>query len=307
MKSAAICIATYRRPTGLSQLLTALASLEVPERWHVETRVVNNDPEGNPVAFRQSVHRTDILVRTASEPRRNIAHARNTAIAMGHADVYVFIDDDEIPSAGWLQALLQRFDQGDADAVIGPVIGRVPDTTPRWLVRTGVFDKPGPNHDGPVSWKVGRTSSTLVSAEFIGRDGLWFDPAYGTSGGSDTDFFRRAYQHGARLVHERRAFVYEDIEPDRCTWQAVLRRRYRAGVVFGRMNRASSQLGRVMGLVKRITIGGVEAVIGAAAAPLIGPGLGFRGICRCAVGLGAFRGFDVDYTVERYPERKAAA
>ncbi len=307
MKSAAICIATYRRPEGLARLLNALAALEMPDGWRIETRVVDNDPDGDALAFRQAVHQADLLVRTASEPRRNIAHARNTAIAMGPADAFLFIDDDEVPSAGWLRALLERFDAGDADAIIGPVIGRVPTHTPRWLVRSGAFDKPGPNHDGPVTWRIGRTSSTLVGSAFIGRAGLWFDPAYGTSGGSDTDFFRRAHERGARLVHERRAFAYEDIEPDRCTLQAVLRRRYRAGVVFGRMNRAPSQFGRVMGLIKRVTLGVTEALSGVAAAPLIGPRLAFRGICRCAVGIGAFRGFNVGYTVERYPERKSAA
>lgn len=307
MKVAAICIATYRRPDGLRRLLDALAALDAPDGWRVETRVVDNDPDGDPLAFRQAVHRTDQLVRTAADPRRNIAHARNTAIEMGPADVFLFIDDDEVPAAGWLTSLLLRYDRGDADAIIGPVIGRVPEGTSRWLARTGAFDKPGPKHDGPVPWQLGRTSSTLVASRFIGRDGLWFDPAYGRSGGSDTDFFRRAAQHGARLVHERRAFVYEDIEPDRCTWQAVVRRRYRAGVVFGRMNRPRSQAHRALSLGKRVALGAAEAIVGLLALPIFGPALAFRGVCRCAVGIGAFRGYEHGYTVERYPARKAVA
>ena len=299
MKHAAICIATYRRPEGLQALLGSLITQQVPDGWKCEVRVVNNDPHADRERWEAAVAEAYPGAVTAFEPRRNIAHARNTAIAIGRADAYLFIDDDEVPAEGWLAALISRLE--DADAVFGPVVGRVPDKAPRWLVRSGVFDKPGPDHDGNIGWNLTRTSSTAVSGRWIGLADRWFAADYGTSGGSDVEFFRRIAGEGARFVHERRALVYEDVEPDRCTWKAVLRRRYRAGAVHGRMERAQSQSIRHLLAIKRVVAGAGFCIAGLVPLCCGRPGVFFHGICKAAVGVGAWRGHNNQYRVTRYP------
>ena len=308
-RAAAICIATYRRPDGLAKLLRALAAQPVPAGWSVEVRVVSNDASCDPDEFACEVRAIVPGARTSVEARRNIAHARNSAISMGAADAFLFIDDDEIPTSGWLNALLARM--GDADAAFGPVVGRPTADTPRWLVRSGAFDKPGPDHDGRIGWTGSRTSSTAVRGAWFTPGTRWFDPDYGISGGSDVEFFKRLAGAGATLVHERRALVYEDVEANRCTWRAVLKRRYRAGAVLGRMERPSrtrplDHAVRGLRLLKRVAFGSLIALAGVASLPVRGPGVLFQGVCRVAVGLGAFRGFNHGYRVVRYAAAPAA-
>ena len=301
MKTAAVCIATYRREEGLIRLLDALASQRVPSGWSVEIRVVNNDSDADRQAFREAIYQSHPGVRIAFETRRNIAHARNTSIDMGLADAYLFIDDDELPCAAWMSALLTRIDQ--ADAVFGPVTGRPDPSTARWLVASGCFDKPGPAHDGEVDWRVSRTSSTAVRCEWLHDRGLRFDPDYGTSGGSDVELFRRMQTQGARFVHERRALVFEDIEADRCNWRAVLRRRYRAGGVLGKMQRDDERPRRWVRATKRVTHGALVMLAGLPLLAIGRPGTAFFGLCRCAVGIGAWRGHNPGTRVTRYPSR----
>ena len=301
MKTAAICVATYRREAGVVRLLQALQHQICPDGWRLEVRVVNNDPDAVGTDWADDMESAYAGVRCLEEPRRNIAHARNAAVALGRADAFLFIDDDELPVSGWAAALIGRLH--DADAAFGPVIGRVDAGTPRWLVRSGVFDKPGPDHDGPIDWRGTRTSSTAVRGEWIGVGSRWFDPEYGTSGGSDAEFFRRIESQGARFVHERRGLVYEDVESDRCNWRAVLRRRYRAGAVLGRMDRSTSQIVRAFHLAKRTVLGSVLIAIGIPRLVCGDPGRVFSGACRVAVGIGAWRGHNLSYRVTRYPAR----
>lgn len=305
MKTAAVCIATYRREDGLSRLLAAVRDQACPEGWAVEVRVINNDPEADAEAWCAYTAARHPGVRCDVERRRNIAHARNAAVAMGRADAFLFIDDDEVPAAGWLRALLRRVEE--ADAMFGPVIGHPAAGTAAWLTRSGAFDKPGPDHDGELHWTQTRTSSTAVAGAWIGRAGRWFDPDYGTSGGSDVEFFRRIAGEGARFVHERRALVYEDIEPDRCNWRAVLRRRYRAGAVHGRMHRAGGSLARHAQVLKRTAHGCAFVVAGLPGLAMGRPGLMFHGMCRVAVGVGAWRGHDTSYRVTRYPAKQVVS
>ena len=301
MKHAAICIATYKRQDGLIRLLEALKEQTLPHGWSSEVRVVNNDPEANHGTFTAMLLSVDPDARISFEPRRNIAHARNTALAMGRADAFVFIDDDEIPTAGWLECLLKRLH--DADAVFGPVVGRVVQDTPGWLVRSGAFDKPGPNHDGPIDWRGTRTSSTAVRGEWIGRGTRFFDPEYGTSGGSDTEFFRRIESQGARFVHERGALVYEDSEPERCRWKAVVLRRFRAGAVYGRMEQDIGNLARWWRLVTRTGAASARLVAALPVALAARPEHAFNALCRFAIAYGAWRGHDSSYRVTRYPAK----
>lgn len=304
MKTAAVCIATYRRDFGLERLLNALQRQAVPDGWAVEIRIVNNDPSASPTEWPSRVRTAHPEAMTRIERRRNIAHARNSAIRMGRADAILFIDDDEVPAAGWLTALLSRMN--DADAAFGPVIGRVPETSSRWLLRAGVFDKPGPDHDGEIDWTQSRTSSTAVRGEWFHDLGFWFDPEYGTSGGSDTDLFRRMELAGARLVHERGGLVYEDVEAERCRPKAVVLRRYRAGAVFGRMSPCGSGIARHVGLLKRCAVSTILMAIGLPAALLGRPTTTFHGVCRMAVAIGIWRGHNQSYRVMRYPSAQRA-
>lgn len=230
----AICIATYRRPVLLARLLESLPE-QSPAGLHVELRVVDNDAEGSalPVVLRHRRKNT-MIVHYAREPEQNIALARNRALAMGPADLLAFIDDDEVAQAGWLEALVQALDQTGSDAVVGPVIGRLPHDAPRWA-QHGWYDKRVPARNGPLTWTGTRTSNTLVRGQWFYQEGMRFDPSFGRSGGSDTALFAAMAARGGTFSAASDATVHEDVEFNRLSRPWLYRRHYRGGMVLHRI------------------------------------------------------------------------
>ncbi|MEX0326954.1 MAG: glycosyltransferase [Puniceicoccaceae bacterium] len=238
----AICLATYRRPELLRELLDSFKMVRVPRGIIVELRVVDNDRTGSSMdiinAFRDENH-PFFKVTGKIEPEQNIAMARNVALDIGPADAIVFVDDDEIVEEGWLEALLQTGTDSGADAVFGPVHGRLPDGVPQWMSRGCFYDKRVAPTGTVVDWKQTRTSNTLVlGAWFYGRRPFRFDPALGRSGGSDSDLFARIAEHGAKLVTCREAIVSEEVPAARATLGWLWSRWYRNGLIYERIARA---------------------------------------------------------------------
>ena len=76
-----ICIATYRRRHELARLFASLSRLKVPEGVRVEVIVVDNDPASDPADAPSADALAPFALRWLREPRRNIAYARNLAVA----------------------------------------------------------------------------------------------------------------------------------------------------------------------------------------------------------------------------------
>ena len=129
-----ICVATYRRRYGLARLLDSLARMKLPEGVRAEVIVVDNDPASDPreVASRDTA--APLPLRWLREPRRNIAYARNLAVANARGEWLAFVDDDEVVDEGWLAAYWARAEEGDCDGYFGPVLPRTP-STPRATTR----------------------------------------------------------------------------------------------------------------------------------------------------------------------------
>ncbi len=231
----AICIATYHRPDQLAETLKSLPQY-FPEPYEGEIRVVDNDAQRSAEqVVRAFAAQSRIPTHYTVEPKQNIALARNRAIEMGEADLVVFIDDDEIASRDWLNELILAAQETHADAVIGPVIGMLPDDAPRWCSRGGWFDKPVPEENGAMMWSGTRTSNTLVRGRWFYRHRLRFDPNYGRSGGSDVRLFKQIAIQGGQFRAASKALVYEHVEAHRARLGWLLKRFYRGGIVYGRV------------------------------------------------------------------------
>jgi succinoglycan biosynthesis protein ExoM len=78
------------------------------------------------------------------------------------------------------------------------------------------------------------------------RSGVEFDPAYGNSGGEDTDFFNRLASRGLQAVWCDEAEVYERIGSERMTAAWLLRRAFAGGLNHARIFRSAySPLARI--------------------------------------------------------------
>jgi succinoglycan biosynthesis protein ExoM len=224
----AVCVATYRRREMLAELLVGLSNLvfrkmPAPE---ITVIVVDNDPERSA----EEVCATASLpwsLKYAPESRRGIAQARNRAIReAGEVDFIAFIDDDEYPSAAWLDELLSTQVQFDADVVSGPVIPDYDRNVPHW-VRAGTFFTRSIHHSGQKLDKC-HTGNVLIRRSMFESISA-FDEEFALTGGEDTQFFLRVRQSGFSIIGSSRAVVHESISRSRANLRWILKRAYQSG------------------------------------------------------------------------------
>ncbi|MEM7309605.1 MAG: glycosyltransferase [Planctomycetota bacterium] len=288
----AICLATYRRPLMLSRLLGSLERAVIPEGTRVHLRIVDNDAKGS---AREVVERLrwegegrGELVYDI-EPEQNIALTRNRAVERGPADLVLFVDDDEVVPEDWLRAHLRVLDDSGADAVFGPVDGRLPAGAPLWLYDEAMFNKETGPDGTRLDWRDTRTSNTLVRGRWFYGAGYRFDPSFGRSGSSDTDLFKRMEEAGASYVSADSARVWEDVEPERANLRWLLKRYYRNGLTFhrlqGRGSSKAKELARFAARAARMLVG----IAAHAPAFVLGrPGRLYRTLCSGALAWGGF-------------------
>jgi succinoglycan biosynthesis protein ExoM len=225
-----VCVATFRRPEMLAQLLAALRR---QRRLGMALRIVviDNDAAG-------SARRAVDTFRASSgmdvvydiEPQQNIALARNRALGHCRGAYVAFIDDDEVPVQAWLVSLLECLRRCRADIVFGPVHARLPPGAPLWA--TDCFRKPD-RRSGDVL-QCGGAGNVLMRAGVL-QNNARFDPAYGLTGGEDTDFFYRQHLAGRRLVWCAEALASEHVPDVRLQLDWQRQRAFRGGQTYFRV------------------------------------------------------------------------
>jgi succinoglycan biosynthesis protein ExoM len=215
----------------------------------IEIFIVDNSPDGNAAPqVRELAAAARIKLTYVAEPRSNIARARNAGIAASDAPFIAFLDDDEEASPGWIAGLLATMDRTGADVVFGPVRPRfetgrppawdpearlftrdmgLPDGTPAPLLATGA------SRGGGTGNCMLRRAACIGSAEP-------FDPAFGTTGGEDTDFFMRLTRAGRRFVWCASAPVSEYVPADRVRLDYMARRTFRQNQSYVRLRMKNS-------------------------------------------------------------------
>ena len=259
-----VCIATYHRPEGLARLLASLARLKLAAQPTLEILIVDNDPQRSAAATARSLGGFPHPVRWLEDPRPNIAHARNRAVDAAEGRWLAFIDDDEVADERWLAAYWQRAVEGECDGWFGPVLARLEENVTTWLDPAAFYSCP--RH--PSGTLLGRASLRTSNA-FVRRalfEGRRFDPAFGRSGGEDSELFGRMLHAGARFCWCDEAIVTDLVPPARHRLGWLARRALRGGVVYTRLEQR--RLGRFAAVLR----GGPKALAGllllAAATPL---------------------------------------
>lgn len=228
-----ICVATFRRPELLRDLLDSLARQEL-DGIRARVIVVDNDPGGSARQVVEAFGRIAPLpVVYATESIIGISAARNRALALVDADQLAFVDDDETVSTRWLATLVEAQRRFDADAVFGPVEHRLPPEAPEWVRQHSIFQRV----TRPTGTFVthGATNNVLIRVSALGTPRQTFDPAFGLTGGEDTEFSHRLYLAGRRLVWCDEAVVREKVGAHRATLAWIRQRSYRSGQTFFRI------------------------------------------------------------------------
>ncbi|MEV6739045.1 glycosyltransferase [Streptomyces sp. NPDC051104] len=253
MHSVLIAVPTVgTRP--LSSLLAELSrqAAEVRPRYAAEVVLLDNSADGivrldnssdGFVPGREAAATHGAHYRRVS--RRGYSQVRNAALDMAYEyDVLIFIDDDEVPLAGWMQAHLQGAERYGADVVYGPIRAVVPPGSPRWLADGATLRPAKIPPDGPMRRAVPVTANTLLRMATVKKMGLRFEEDFDLFGGEDIVFFSRMAAAGASIVAIGAARVIEFQDPDRLTLRGLMRREYRFGVATVSVERA---LGRKWG------------------------------------------------------------
>ena len=168
------------------------------------------------------------------EPEPGIVAGRNRALSQAHgSDALVFIDDDEIPSPGWLKALVSTWRAQGCAAVTGPTPPTFEVAPSAWVTASGAFDSWEAADGAQV--RSADTGNLLLDLDVVENLGLRFDPRYGLTGGEDSLFTRQLTRAGGVIRFAAGAVVTKRVPAARARRTWVLERSLRSGSSWARV------------------------------------------------------------------------
>lgn len=227
-----VVVSAYNRATLLPALVEALRAQSIDD---FEAVLVDNGSTDDTGAVLDSLTAGDPRFRVLGvDVNRGPARARNLAWQAAAAPVIAFTDDDCVPDAQWLEALLSAARQGPADFVQGRTIPADPPPSRR----RGWFDR----SQRIESWS-GRfeTCNLLVARDVLARHG-GFNEQFRIAMGEDTDLGLRAVAAGATTAFAEDAVVVHHLWPSEFSQYLQQRRRYAESVELMRVNPAARGL-----------------------------------------------------------------
>ena len=254
-----IAMLTYRRNDYLAQVipeLLAQADDVSDAQTTASVLIVDNDPQSGARAVVEAARaalageqseaaepsgRADSAAAAATsrlvyvhEPEPGIVAGRNRALSQVHgSEALIFIDDDEIPSPGWLKALVSTWRAQGCAAVTGPTPPTFEVDPSPWVTASGAFDSWEADDGAQV--RSADTGNLLLDLAVVERLGLRFDPRYGLTGGEDSLFTRQLTRAGGVIRFAAGAVVTKRVPAARARRTWVLERALRSGSSWARV------------------------------------------------------------------------
>lgn len=220
-----VVICTIAAGPSLDACVDALLS---GEHQNVEVIVVNNRPDdeacrANLARFAES--RPRVLV--VDEARAGLAYARNAGLRIATGELIAFTDDDVVPDAAWLKAVVAAFaSEEGVDGVTGLIMPTELVTPAQLLLEQfGGFAKgfertvhceDSAKSDPLFPYAAGRVGSganMALSRKAVVEYG-GFDDEFGTGtpalAGEDLEFFIRILHNGGKIVYEPAALIWHE-------------------------------------------------------------------------------------------------
>ena len=201
----AIVIPTHERPAALARCLDGVAAL-TGAGPDLEVVVVNDGGTPPAPALVERLRgRLDLTV--VEQVRSGPAAARNAGVARTRAPYVAFLDDDCIPDAGWLAALVARF-AGNPDAAVG---GRTVNALPQNPFSSAsqlLVDHLYEHGDGDGAGPRFLASNNLAFPRRALLDLGGFDVAFPRPAGEDRELCDRWRRRGGRIEFAPEAVVH---------------------------------------------------------------------------------------------------
>ncbi len=240
-----VAVCTFRRNDLLASLVHTvdrLAKDEVPG-GSVGMLIVDDSPESGAAAVVESLRASvAIKVDYFASAAADIAVARNHALQRGAvgSEHVVCIDDDCVPSAGWLRELLRIAEAQQAEIVVGHRQFVAAPSARRWLSAEPFLAENLPYPDGGVPTS-GNTANMLVRSSWLQSSGVRFRTAMGAVGGEDMVFFSDAVKAGANIRFAAHSICDEPCDGKRATFRYQAWRQFWLGNNEAIINRATHQ------------------------------------------------------------------
>ncbi len=208
-------ICSRRRPALITQALTAVAKLTIPDGIRFSVLLVENDTSPQYAGI-VNHFKDKLTIHYESEPVPGLTHVRNHALSSAETmgvDWIGSIDDDVIIPEDWLVHMVGAIrTYPDTQIFYGNWVRRNHPDEPKW--------HPGAHHynKSPTGRKIKISSfnNIAVRVDVFAHSGLAlrFDHQFRFTGGEDTDFTRTYLKTGGiiRSVHEARAEEYNSAE-----------------------------------------------------------------------------------------------
>jgi len=191
----------------------------------LEVLVVDNTHEKGAQDWVKTLQHEDPRVRYVHEASPGISHARNSGVLNAGGDYLAFLDDDEVAEPDWLVKLHDALEKHGADIGTGPVHPVFENSEMLDWDPTPFFYGTRENLPTGAPLEAARTGNILfrVDACFDGTPP--FDPAFGKSGGEDTDLTHRLFRQGRKIIWVADASVREYWPAEKSSLSSFLRRK----------------------------------------------------------------------------------
>ena len=237
---------TYNRADRLEKLVAAMRAQSCPVPFEI-LAINNNSTDHTAQVLSELARQPGALLRWVTEPVQGIVAARNRGIAEAmNSDILVYIDDDEIPLAGLIQAAADAILNEGAQCAGGRVEVDFSDIRrPNWLEDNLLGFLAAVDH-GPNSFWIKDETTPIWTANvaydvrlFREDANLRFDKRFDrignvAGGGSDAVMFRTLLAREVRTRYRPDMAVLHSVDTWRLKRNYFLSLHYRAGRRRGR-------------------------------------------------------------------------
>ncbi len=242
MLTLTVAFCTFKRADRLDRLVAALRAQRCPVPFDI-LAVNNNSPDDTLDVLTRLQNQPGAPLRIVTETAPGIVPARNRALGEAlDRDILVFIDDDELPQAGLLEAAYDAIANEGAQCAGGRIeIDFSPCGRPAWLDDEVAGFLGRLDHGHAPFWIADDTTpvwsgNTAYAMEFFrSHPELRFDARYnrageGIGGGEDAAMLRALLDLGAKIRYRPDMAVWHAVDPWKLKPRYFLELHYRAGL-----------------------------------------------------------------------------